>query len=357
MVVISLLFVDRVGKIPLAPPPSSERIIYAARKTMLQKASLKTLYSLDCIRFLATMPSRGAIANGTPHVCMRLLLAIRNSDTFRNFMTLAIVFNCVAFVLDGRDVPASTQNFMDASNLACLIIFTIEILICLSADGFKKYWGDSWSKFDVIVVGLSWILDYSVSDASLSVFRILRVLKPLRLLKRIGVLQDLLEMYGLSSKAFASVYLILALGLLLFAVVGVQIFANLPSSPYVCARNVIDENNSGWSLVPLIAPNSFSRYDHVACRPSEGDSWWTQRCIDSQCRSSSLLPSAFQSPPSISQSSFDSFNPAIFTMYCMMQLEGWSDLMYDSMHSVSAVMSVYWVAFVIVLVFGMNRSV
>jgi hypothetical protein len=288
---------------------------------------------------------------------MRLLLAIRRSEAFSYLMTLLILFNCVAFVLDGRDVPAETQKFMDTSNLACLVIFTIEIFICCAADGFKKYWENSWNKFDVFVVGLSWILDYSVTEASLSVFRILRVLKPLRLLKRIGPLQDLLEMYGHSSKAFASVYLILALGLLLFSVVGLQIFANLPGSPYVCTRNVVANTSLGHSIVPVIAPSSFNRFDHITCRPSEDNAWWAQRCLDAQCQSSSLLPLAFQSRPSISRSSFDSFGPSIFTVYCMVQLEGWSDLMYDSMHSVSAVMSVYWVAFVIVLVFGMNRSV
>ncbi len=311
----------------------------------------------DSSRCLATMPGQNAGDRRAPHVCMRCLLAIRHSKAFRYFMTLTILFNCATFVLDGRNVPATTQDFMDTSNLACLIVFTIEILVCFAADGFKKYWGDSWNKFDVIVVGLSWILDYSVTEASLSVFRILRVLKPLRLLKRIGPLQDLLEMYGLSSKAFASIYLILALGLLLFAVVGLQSFSNLPASPYVCTRNVAGDNSPATNIVPLIAPNSFNRFDHVACRPSEDGSWWAQRCLDSQCRSSSLLPPAFQGPPSISRSSFDSFGPSIFTVYCMVQLEGWSDLMYDSMHSISAAMSVYWVIFVIVLVFGMNRSV
>jgi hypothetical protein len=39
----------------------------------------------------------------------------------------------------------------------------------------------------------------------------------------------------------------------------------------------------------------------------------------------------------------------------MVQLEGWSELMYDSMHSVSGAMPAYWVALVIVLAFGMNR--
>jgi ABC-type dipeptide/oligopeptide/nickel transport system permease component len=41
----------------------------------------------------------------------------------------------------------------------------------------------------------------------------------------------------------------------------------------------------------------------------------------------------------------------------MLYLEGWSDLMYDSMHSVSASMPVYWVLLVIVLAFGLNRQV
>jgi hypothetical protein len=300
-----------------------------------------------------------SIASRPPSFPMRALVAIRQSSIFAVLMTCVIIFNCIAFVLDGRVVSAATQSFMDTSNFACLIVFTVEIFICVAADGLKEYWGDSWNKFDVVVIGLSWIFDFLTLEASFSVFRILRVLKPLRLLKRIGSMQDLLEMYGLSTRVFASVYLVLALGLLFFAVLALQIFANVSSPPYVCTRaitsNSTDATSLQRSILPLLALNSLSGRDLLSCRPTEDGSWWDQRCSDAQCKSSALIPSTFQSRSSISRSSFESFGPALFTVYCMVQLEGWSDLMYDSMHSVSAVMPVYWVALVVVLAFGMNR--
>jgi hypothetical protein len=257
--------------------------------------------------FMPTQPDAGARKRVT--FPMRVLLAIRHSAAFSLFMTCVILFNCVSFVLDGRNVSESTRSFMDTSDLVCLIIFTVEIAICVVADGAREYWSSSWNRFDVLVIGLSWIFDFSNLDASLSVFRILRVLRPLRLLKRIGSLQDLLQMYGLSTGAFSSVYLVLALGLLLFAIVALQIFSNVSKTPHVCTRQI-----SG-SPVPLIAPHSFSLRDHVTCRPSEGSSWWDQRCGDSECRPSALLSPEFQSTSSISRSSFDSFGPAIFTVY------------------------------------------
>ncbi len=256
---------------------------------------------------MPTQPDAGARKRVT--FPMRVLLAIRHSAAFSLFMTCVILFNCVSFVLDGRNVSESTRSFMDTSDLVCLIIFTVEIAICVVADGAREYWSSSWNRFDVLVIGLSWIFDFSNLDASLSVFRILRVLRPLRLLKRIGSLQDLLQMYGLSTGAFSSVYLVLALGLLLFAIVALQIFSNVSKTPHVCTRQI-----SG-SPVPLIAPHSFSLRDHVTCRPSEGSSWWDQRCGDSECRPSALLSPEFQSTSSISRSSFDSFGPAIFTVY------------------------------------------
>ena len=293
-----------------------------------------------------------------PSRLMRIILAIRHSSAFGSVMTLIILFNCVSFVLDGQDVSASTIEFMDKSNLACLVIFTMEIFLCVAADGLKAYWGSSWNKLDVFIVGMSWILDYSTNEASLSFFRILRVLKPLRLLKRIGSLQDLLQMYGLSAVPFASVYIVLALGLLFFAVVGMQLFANNPHTFYVCTNDLKTNATSislGSTFVPQIAPGSFSVRDHLACRPSENGEWWNQRCGDSQCRSSTLLDPKHKGRSSISRSNFDSFGPAIFTVYCMVQLEGWSDLMYNSMHTVSGTMPVYWVVLVVVLAFGMNR--
>jgi hypothetical protein len=288
---------------------------------------------------------------------MRTLADIRHSSAFGSIMTLIILFNCAAFVLDGENVSASTLEFMEKSNFACLVIFTIEILVCVAADGLREYWGSSWNKLDVFIVGISWILDFSTDEASLSFFRILRVLKPLRLLKRIGSLQDLLQMYGLSAIPFAEVYIVLAFGLLFFAVVGMQLFANTPHDFSVCT-NVVKVNATisfASTFVPQIAPGSYSIYDHVACRPSEDYEWWNQRCRDSLCMSSTLLDPNHKGSASISRSNFDSFGPAIFTVYSMVQLEGWSDLMYNSMHTVSVAMAVYWVALVIVLAFGVNR--
>lgn len=292
---------------------------------------------------------------------MRLLKSIRLSPSFNRLMTLVILFNCASFVLDGREVSANLQRFMEVSNFACLIIFTIEILICACADGIKEYLRVSWNIFDVIVVGLSWIFDSLSGDSGFSVFRVMRILKPLRLLKRIGSLQDLLEMYGLSARAFASVFLVLFIFLLLFAIVGIQLFANQMSIPHVCTNhiyaNASDVFSVHASLVPLTSSASLSSRQHLACRPSEDGNWWDSRCKSSMCRSSAVLAPRFQSVSSISRSSFDSIGPSLFTVYCMLYLEGWSDLMYDSMHSVSASMPVYWVLLVIVLAFGLNRQV
>ena len=310
-------------------------------------------------------PQLKAAAKKPPPLPIRVLQAIVHSNSFNALMTLTILFNCATFVLDAHDVSPSTQLFMDTSNLVCLIIFTVEMVLVAAADGVKEYVSSSWGKFDILVVGLSWIMDNVSNSGSLSVFRILRVLRPLRLLKRIGSLQDLLEMYGLSLGAFASVYIILFVGLLLFALVGMQLFSNQPNPPNVCMRevalsqanisNVTAAMTAASSLVPLIGPGLFSSYDQMPCRPYEDGVWWDQRCRDSLCRPSALLPPTLKRISSISRSSFDSFGPAIFTVYCMVQLEGWSDLMYDSMHTVSAVMPVFWVTLVIVLAFGLNR--
>ncbi len=168
-----------------------------------------------------------------------------------------------------------------------------------------------------------------------------------------------MEMYGQSSKVFASVYLSLALGLLLFAVTASQIYVNVSNPSDVCMRTIPSNSTAavslGYNAVPFVSPDPMSIQYHLVCRPSEVNDWWTRRCDDSDCRSSALLPSTFKPRSSISRSSFDSFGPAIFTVYCMVQLEGWSDLMYDSMHSVSAAMAVYWVTLVIVLAFCLNR--
>ena len=321
-------------------------------------------------------PQLKAKAKKPPPLPIRVLQAIVHSNSFNALMTLTILFNCATFVLDGNDVSRSTQSFMDISNLICLIIFTVEMVLVATADGLKEYVSSGWGKFDILVVGLSWIVDNVSDSGSLSVFRILRVLRPLRLLKRIGSLQDLLEMYGLSFGAFASVYLILFVGLMLFALVGMQIFSYVPLPASVCMREITLNVSSFVSLaqgnvsnataavsasssrvtsfVPLVGPGLFGSYDQMPCRPNEENVWWDERCRDSLCRTSSLLPPTLKRVSSISRSSFDSFGPALFTVSCMVQLEGWSDLMYDSMHTVSAVMPLYWISLVSVLAFGLN---
>lgn len=113
------------------------------------------------------------------------------------------------------------------------IIFIIEALVKVIVHGFywtpKSYLKDNWNVLDFIIVCfgiLTWILESAI-DTDISFirgFRALRALRPLRMVSKNEGIKTVVNSLLESIPALMNVMLIVLLFLLVFGILGIQLF-------------------------------------------------------------------------------------------------------------------------------------
>lgn len=102
----------------------------------------------------------------------------------------AIVINTLFMCVDhyGDTMTKQLENILTSSNSFFVFFFTIEMVLKLTAYGFKYYWYVNWNKFDFIIVILSLVaIDESLLQDKLGInvtaLRIIRITRLLRMVK------------------------------------------------------------------------------------------------------------------------------------------------------------------------------
>ena len=117
-------------------------------------------------------------------------------------------------------------------NLICLIIFNIELILKLLA--FRsKYWGDWWNKFDAFcvissdagIVAKILFPQFSVGPVT-SAIRMLRIVRLFRLIRFLQDLNQLCNAFWLSIPKLTNVGAVLLLCLLIFGLLGLNLFSD-----------------------------------------------------------------------------------------------------------------------------------
>lgn len=110
------------------------------------------------------------------------------------------------------------------------VIFTMEFILKIISMGFVlekgTYLRDGWNQIDFIVV-LSCVLSFIPSLPKLSLLKVLRTIRPLRGLKTIRGIRVLVESLIDSLPALANVILFLGFFVVLFSILGTQLFLGL----------------------------------------------------------------------------------------------------------------------------------
>lgn len=121
-----------------------------------------------------------------------------------------------------------------SSNLSFVfgLIFTIEAIIKITGLG-TKYFYDYWNIFDFLVVigsiiGFILIQFFSLpAITSTSVLRLIRVTRLFKVLKKLKCLRIVFETFIFTLPALINVGNLLLLLVLMFAVIGIEIFADV----------------------------------------------------------------------------------------------------------------------------------
>ena len=137
-----------------------------------------------------------------------------------NFILAVIVWNAVALgLLTYPNITGHFGSFLQESCFACVVIFTVELLIKLFVYG-KFFFRDGWNNFDFILIVMSWIPTGGVFSS----FRAFRILRTLRLVTRMQKLRIIVQAIIESIPNVGWACLLLLLIFYIFSIMGTTLF-------------------------------------------------------------------------------------------------------------------------------------
>lgn len=217
-------------------------------------------------------------ASSSPNAFWKKWQTIRNSTlallghkTFHTWASVFILFTSIVQVLDDRHPYSSSIETADVSRVVSIVVcavFSLELILKFVGIGFHKYFSNGWNCFDFAVTILH-VLGYLLSGfdtpgRSLAFLEALRILKLFSYHKRLRVvIEAVLFRFGHVASALLASLLVW----LIFAIIGVQMFAGhfhecIDDHSEPVSVNIVDDrdacyfNNFTWV-------NTKVNFDHV----------------------------------------------------------------------------------------------
>ncbi|XP_014476134.1 PREDICTED: voltage-dependent T-type calcium channel subunit alpha-1G isoform X2 [Dinoponera quadriceps] len=157
---------------------------------------------------------------------------------FDNVVLLFIGLNCITLAMERPNIPPDSRErlFLSTANYIFTAVFAIEMFIKVVASGMlygsDAYFTSGWNIMDGSLVIIS-IIDLSMSLLSsssprifgiLRVFRLLRSLRPLRVINRAPGLKLVVQTLLSSLRPIGNIVLICCTFFVIFGILGVQLF-------------------------------------------------------------------------------------------------------------------------------------
>ncbi|CAM9416805.1 unnamed protein product, partial [Scytosiphon promiscuus] len=161
----------------------------------------------------------------------RLVLAAR----FNNFIVMVLVINAVVLALDHANAPDWQLTAQDAFNNTFALIFLVEACLMLYGLGLRCYFSTGRQIFEFVVTVASLIdLTMDLSGVCsghdfvvLTLVRSLRVVRVIRLATHIPGFDQILAACTYPARVLLNVFLLLAIGVYVFANIGVALFSEV----------------------------------------------------------------------------------------------------------------------------------
>lgn len=200
------------------------------QKEKLNKRINRILFAISTRNFDKEVWLLGV--KGKIRLFQKHLVRFVEGKIFENSMLISVVINTVILAMDGLFTDEATTNMFQTFNLSFTIIFAIEMGAKLLGYGVKGYFSDKMNIFDGIVVILSLVEVIVMSGSgtlsafrSVRIFRTFRVLRVTRLLRSLQFMSVIIE--AITSTIDSSFYvgLLLILFLVIYSMIGSQLFA------------------------------------------------------------------------------------------------------------------------------------
>ncbi|WNJ20774.1 ion transporter [Pontibacter sp. G13] len=103
---------------------------------------------------------------------------------------------------------------LEAIDAACLVYFLMEAVLKIKLQGWERYWGDGWNRFDFVILIFtipSLLLLFRTEFLNLGIIFVFRIVRVLRFFKFIRFIPDIHELAAGIKRAFkASIFVVLA---------------------------------------------------------------------------------------------------------------------------------------------------
>ncbi|XP_075709647.1 voltage-dependent L-type calcium channel subunit alpha-1S [Rhinoderma darwinii] len=155
--------------------------------------------------------------------------ALVKSRFFYWLVIIIILVNTVTIATEHHNQPKALARAQDIANQVLLALFTMEMILKIYALGFQSYFMSLFNRFDCFVVctGLLEILLVTsniMSPLGISVLRCIRLLRIFKITRYWTSLNNLVASLLNSVRSIASLLLLLFLFMIIFALLGMQMF-------------------------------------------------------------------------------------------------------------------------------------
>ena len=184
--------------------------------------------------------------------CMKMI----NNKWFERFIFLMTIFSSVRLVIDTFVNGYTFSYIFDFVDTFFNVVFLVEAIMKICALGFAldegSYLSDNWNKIDIIIVICSF-LDYEIlfekyvylnnnisSSQFLKVLRLLRTLRPLRLISHNAKLKLILtSLFDSVLPIFNALFIVIII-FYIFSIVGISLFYESFHNCYILKNGIFD---------------------------------------------------------------------------------------------------------------------
>ncbi|XP_043247671.1 muscle calcium channel subunit alpha-1-like isoform X2 [Amphibalanus amphitrite] len=151
------------------------------------------------------------------------------SQSFYWLIIVLVFLNTGVLATEHYDQPPWLDQFQEIGNLFFIVLFTIEMLVKMYALGFQSYFVSLFNRFDCFVV-ISSIMEVLLTKTGVmpplgvSVLRCVRLLRVFKVTRYWRSLSNLVASLLNSIQSIASLLLLLFLFIVIFALLGMQVF-------------------------------------------------------------------------------------------------------------------------------------
>ncbi|XP_042263878.1 voltage-dependent L-type calcium channel subunit alpha-1D [Thunnus maccoyii] len=161
--------------------------------------------------------------------CRRKCRAAVKSVTFYWLVIILVFLNTLTIASEHYNQPDWLTEVQDVSNKVLLAMFTLEMLVKMYSLGLQAYFVSLFNRFDCFVVcgGIieTILVELAImSPLGISVFRCVRLLRIFKVTRHWASLSNLVASLLNSMKSIASLLLLLFLFIIIFSLLGMQLF-------------------------------------------------------------------------------------------------------------------------------------